>query len=65
MIRRLVHDSRGQDLVEYALLALLVGLVSVAALGLLEVSLQTAYSTWGTRTEALSCMPSPGGGGCP
>lgn len=30
--RRLIHDTRGQDLTEYAILAALIGIVSIAAL---------------------------------
>jgi|CXWL01.1.fsa_nt_gi Flp pilus assembly pilin Flp len=64
-MRRLVRETKGQDLVEYALLAGFVALASAAALPLIEGALQTTYVSWGANTEALSCMPDPGGGGCP
>ncbi len=64
-LRRLLHQESGQDLVEYALLAGFVALASVAGLSAIEGALKTTYESWGTKTETLSCMPNPGGGGCP
>ena len=45
----LVHDESGQDLIEYALVAALIALGSVAAMNSLTSSISTAFSTVGTR----------------
>ena len=65
LFRRLVRENGGQDIVEYALLAALVALASVAVLSGIQTVLGTTYTTWDANTELLSCMPDPGGGGCP
>jgi Flp pilus assembly pilin Flp len=64
-LHRLLVDDDGQDLVEYALLAALVAIASVGVLSGLQTVMGTTYTSWDTKTQALSCMPNPGGGGCP
>ena len=64
LFHRLVNESGGQDIVEYALLAAFVALASFAALNGIQTVLGTTYTSWNTKTELLSCMPDPGGG-CP
>jgi pilus assembly protein Flp/PilA len=44
----LVRDESGQDLIEYALVAALIALGSVAAMGTLSNSISTAMGTVGT-----------------
>lgn len=61
LIRRLMLDEAGADLVEYALLAALVALIGAAALSLLQVALRNAYVNWDARHQALWVMPPPGG----
>jgi Flp pilus assembly pilin Flp len=65
LARRVFRDGGGQDLVEYALLAAFVALAGVATLNLIETAMGVAYTSWEAKTELLSCMPDPGGGGCP
>jgi len=45
----LVQDESGQDLIEYALVAAIIALGSVVAMGSLSTSISTAFSTVGTR----------------
>ena len=65
LVRRLFNETDGQDIVEYALLAAFVALASITALNLIQTALGTTYTSWDTKTQLLSCMPDPGGGGCP
>jgi Flp pilus assembly pilin Flp len=59
---RFVRDTSGQDLVEYALLVALVGVVAAASIPTLETALSTAYSLWNTGTQDLWQPPNPGAG---
>lgn len=43
-LQRLWQEEEGQDLVEYALIAALIALASVAALNTLATDLQSAFS---------------------
>ncbi len=65
VLRSLVVDDRGEDLIEYALLVALVALVTVPAIARFQ---SVMYSTYvGRYTAAMGCwqMPEPGhGGGC-
>lgn len=44
MLRELWHEEDGQDLVEYALVAALIALASVAALNTVASDLKNAFS---------------------
>jgi pilus assembly protein Flp/PilA len=44
MLRRLEADETGQDLVEYAILAALIALVSITALTLLGETIQKVFT---------------------
>jgi len=48
----LMNDESGQDLIEYALVAALVGLGAVTAMRGLATSIGTAFSTIGTTLNA-------------
>ena len=61
LVRRLLVEDDGQDLVEYALLIGLVAVASAAAIGTLETALHDAYVSWDTGNQALWDMPAPGG----
>lgn len=50
----LVQDESGQDLIEYALVAGLVGAVCVAALGTLATAIQTALGNIGTHLSSIT-----------
>lgn len=45
---RLLRDEAGQDLIEYALVAALVGLGAVASMKTLSTKIGTAFTTIGT-----------------
>lgn len=45
----LLKDERGQDLIEYALIAALIGLGATAALKNLATTVSSAFTTIGTR----------------
>jgi len=45
VVSRLVRDERGQDLVEYALLATFVGLMAIVGAGLLGTALNNWYAS--------------------
>lgn len=58
-LRRLLHEASGQDLLEYALLTALVGIVSVAAWALIEDRLGQSYATFDGKTQAIWEPPDP------
>jgi Flp pilus assembly pilin Flp len=60
MPTRLAADERGQDLLEYALLSALVGIVAILTLNALGVTMGDVYSAWNTAVNNLWEMPSPG-----
>jgi Flp pilus assembly pilin Flp len=65
MWRALIDDDRGQDVIEYALLAGLIALVTAPALVALQLALKASYNSWNTATLKCWQMPEPGhGGGC-
>ena len=50
----LLQDESGQDLIEYALVAGLIGLGAVVAMGTLSTSVKTAFNTVGSSlTSAI------------
>jgi Flp pilus assembly pilin Flp len=61
LVRRLVLEEDGQDLIEYALLATLVAIVGIAALNQLQSTLHDAYVQWDSANQALWEMPDPSG----
>lgn len=50
----LVQDESGQDLIEYALVAGLVGAVCVTALGTLATAIKTALGNIGTALASVT-----------
>lgn len=62
---RLVRDDSGQDIIEYALLTALIGLVGILIWQNIGVGISNAYTGFDTGVQTLSiCTPDPGGGGC-
>jgi pilus assembly protein Flp/PilA len=45
LLKKLVQDESGQDLIEYALVAALVGLGSVAAMGSLSGAIANTFNS--------------------
>ena len=64
VLRRLVVDEKGQELVEYALLAAFVVLATIVALQNIEGAMRNAYVSWNTAMLGCWKMPAPGAGGC-
>ncbi len=54
LIRHFVHDTEGQDLIEYALLAALIGLATTAAMTALAGSISTEFGKIGTSITNAS-----------
>ena len=54
VFRRLLKDCRGQDVVEYALLAATVGLSAAVSFGLLLEVIGAAYAD---RLHSISLLP--------
>ena len=59
--RRLLADERGQDLIEYALVAGLIGVVGVAAWNAIGGGIGTAYTGWDTSVQHVWEAPDPSG----
>lgn len=65
LVRRLLAEDTGQDLVEYALLAAFVALASIAGINAVQAALQTTYTSWNAGMQNCWQMPAPGAGsGC-
>jgi Flp pilus assembly pilin Flp len=62
ILTRLVAQQEGQDLVEYALLAALVGLASIASFGLIHDAIAATYGSWNTGTNDIWQPPDPSAG---
>jgi Flp pilus assembly pilin Flp len=58
-LARLRRDIDAQDLVEYALLVALVGLVGIAAWSLIRTNLGTRYQQYDTDTQDLYAPEDP------
>lgn len=65
---RFVSDESGQDIIEYALLSALIGVVGILIWQNIGIGIGNAYRGWDTGVQDISsCTPDPlasGGGGC-
>ena len=61
LLRRLLHEEHGQDLVEYALLTAAVGLAGAVAAPYISTAVSYAYGTWVDETNNLWYSPDPAG----
>jgi Flp pilus assembly pilin Flp len=57
---RLVFDDRGQDLLEYALLAGLISVMGAAIFPEIAEQMGVAYESWMSGAEAVWEPPPPG-----
>lgn len=66
-LTRFLRDTRGQDLIEYALIAAVVSLTSLAAINAVGQSLQAQFAAIGQRvnTSAAATAGSGAGAGSP
>jgi len=60
LLKRLLVDERSQDLIEYALLAALVGAVGVAIFPVIQGKLSGTYTGWGSAIQNLWIPKDPG-----
>jgi len=60
LLKQLLVDERGQDLLEYGLLAALIACVGVGAFPLIEAKLNSTYTGWGTAIQNLWIPKDPG-----
>jgi Flp pilus assembly pilin Flp len=63
LLRLLIFDDKGQDVMEYALLTAAIGLAGLATWPLISAALGAAYTTLDTQTQNLWAPPDPAGGG--
>jgi Flp pilus assembly pilin Flp len=59
LLRLLAADTRGQDLIEYALLSAVVGLAALATMNALGITMGSAYANWNAAVNALWESPPP------
>jgi Flp pilus assembly pilin Flp len=60
VIRRFFTEDDGQDIIEYALLSVFIGLIGVVAWNNISAELTAHYTGWGTGVNNLSgCSPDP------
>ena len=53
MFHRFIADDRGQDLIEYGLLAAIIGLAGVLILPLIGPKMDAAFQNWGTQVYGI------------
>jgi Flp pilus assembly pilin Flp len=58
-VSQFVADERGQDLMEYVLLSLFIGLAGLATLNAIGVSVGSWYGTSNTSVNGLWTSPNP------
>jgi Flp pilus assembly pilin Flp len=56
IVLRLVHDERGQDLIEYALLT---SFIAFAGLAVMDVLLNAINNTYGSQETAVNSLWEP------
>ena len=59
LLRRLLVDDSGQDLIEYALLTAGLGLVGIAVWPAITAAVGVTYGNLDTRTQNLWRVPNP------
>lgn len=65
LLKRLAVDDRGQDTLEYALLAALIAVLTIPTFNAIQDALKATYLSWNAAIMRCWQMPVPGtGGGC-
>jgi Flp pilus assembly pilin Flp len=59
---RLAAEDRGQDLIEYGLLAAIIGIAGILVFPTIEAKMSAAFSSWTTGAYNDWCPDDPGGG---
>lgn len=62
LLRRLLRDECGQDLIEYVLLTATIGLSAIATWPLIATAIGVSYQQLDSNTQNLWVPPDPGGG---
>jgi len=60
LLKQLLVEERGQDLIEYGLLAALIACVGVSVFPLIQGRLNAVYTGWGTAIQNLWIPNDPG-----
>ncbi len=59
LFRRFLADERGQDLVEYGLLAAIIGIAGILVLPLIGPKMANAFTVWGGNIYGAWQPPNP------
>jgi Flp pilus assembly pilin Flp len=62
LFARLVVGNRGQDLIEYGLLAAIIGVIGILIMPTIEAKMDAAFALWNAGAYADWCPDDPGGG---
>ena len=66
VVRRLLDEDSGQDIIEYGLLSAIVGIAAILIWQQLVTTVGVSYGAADAGVQGVSaCTPDPGGGGCP
>jgi len=63
LVTRFIFEESGQDLIEYGLLAVTIGITGVLIFPLIQAKLGPAFSGWGSAVQTICTPMDPGGGG--
>ena len=59
LFRRFLLDDSGQDLIEYGLLASIIGIAGALIFPSIKTAMGLRFSEWGTQVNNLWASPSP------
>jgi Flp pilus assembly pilin Flp len=59
MLRRLIAEEGGQDLIEYALLTAAIGFAGIVGINLIGLAINGAYASWDAGVNELWEPPEP------
>jgi Flp pilus assembly pilin Flp len=62
LLRQLVFDDSGQDIIEYGLLAVAIALVGYLVMPSIKAGMDAAYASWTAEAYEQWCPDDPGGG---
>lgn len=62
LLVRLAVDDGGQDLIEYGLLAAIIGIAGILVLPIIEAKMDAAWDLWTGGAYDDWCPDDPGGG---
>ena len=61
LLRRLLLDDSGQDLIEYGLLASIIAIAGVLVFPQIKTAMNLRFAEWGTQVNNLSAPNPPAG----